>query len=45
VHHLVDPALRRAVANFLERERRNVDAACEVLAEHGPYRKAPTDQA
>jgi predicted N-acyltransferase len=45
VHHIVDPALRRAVANFLERERENVDAACEVLAEHGPYRKAPPDQA
>jgi predicted N-acyltransferase len=46
VHHLVDPALRRAVANFLERERKNVDAACAVLAEHGPYRKAPPpDQA
>jgi predicted N-acyltransferase len=44
-HHLVDPALRRAVAQFLERERRSVDAACEVLAEHGPYRKAPPDQA
>jgi predicted N-acyltransferase len=44
VHHLVDPALRRAVAHFLERERANVDAACEVLAEHGPYRKAPPEQ-
>jgi predicted N-acyltransferase len=39
VHHLVDPALRRAVARFLERERASVDAECEVLAEHGPYRK------
>ncbi len=44
-HHLVDPALRRAVAQFLERERRSIDAACDVLAEHGPYRKAPPDQA
>jgi predicted N-acyltransferase len=40
VHHLVDPALARAVARFLERERASVDAECEVLAEHGPYRKA-----
>jgi predicted N-acyltransferase len=39
VHHLVDPALRRAVAHFLERERASVDAACEMLTELGPYRK------
>jgi predicted N-acyltransferase len=39
LHHLVDPALRRAVARFLERERASVDVECEVLAEHGPYRK------
>jgi predicted N-acyltransferase len=39
VHHIVDPALRRAVARFLERERASVDADCEELAEHGPYRK------
>jgi predicted N-acyltransferase len=39
VHHLVDPALARAVNRFLERERASVDAECEVLAEHGPYRK------
>jgi hypothetical protein len=45
VHHIVDPALRRAVARFLERERASVDAACEVLAEHGPYRKGTPDQA
>jgi len=45
VHYLVDPALRRAVADFLARERRSVDAACEVLTEHGPYRKVPSDQA
>jgi predicted N-acyltransferase len=44
-HFLVDPALRRAVARFLEHERANVDAACEALTEHGPYRKAPPDQA
>jgi hypothetical protein len=39
VHYLVDPALRRAVARFLERERASVDAACEMLTELGPYRK------
>ena len=45
VHYIVDPALRRAVAHFLERERANVEVACEILAEHGPYRKGPRDQA
>jgi uncharacterized protein len=45
VHHLVDPALHRAVAQFLVRERRSVDAACEMLTEHGPFRKGPSDQA
>jgi predicted N-acyltransferase len=45
LHHLVDPALRRAVARFLERERVSIDAECEMLAEYGPYRKAPPDQA
>jgi hypothetical protein len=44
VHYIADPALRRAVAAFLERERRNVDAACAALTELGPYRKAPPDQ-
>jgi len=44
VHHIVDPALRRAIANFLEREREHIEAACRELAEYGPYRKAPPDQ-
>jgi predicted N-acyltransferase len=39
VHHLVDPALRRAVARVLERERASVDAECEILTDLGPYRK------
>jgi hypothetical protein len=44
IHHIVDPALRRAIANFLERERAHVDAACQELTEYGPYRKASPDQ-
>ena len=44
IHHIVDPALRRAIASFLERERAHVDAACQELAEYGPYRKASPDQ-
>ena len=39
VHYIVDPALRRAIADFLVREREHVDAACEELAEYAPYRK------
>jgi uncharacterized protein len=44
IHHIVDPALRRAIASFLERERAHVDAACQELAEYGPYRKASPDR-
>jgi predicted N-acyltransferase len=44
VHHICDPALRRAIAAFLERERAHVEAACEQLTEYGPYRKALQDQ-
>jgi predicted N-acyltransferase len=44
-HHIVDPALRRAIAGYLVRERQYVDAAAEELAEHAPFRKVPPDQA
>ena len=40
-HYIVDPALRRAIADYLVRERRYVDAAGEELAEYAPFRKAP----
>ena len=39
VHYLFDPALRRAVAHFLERERAYVDAAADELSEFAPFRK------
>jgi hypothetical protein len=38
-HDIADPAFRRAVADYLERERRHVEAAGEALAAEGPYRK------
>ncbi len=41
-HYIVDPALRRAIADYLARERRHVDAAVEQLAEYAPFRKAPS---
>jgi len=43
-HYVADPALRRAIADYLVRERAYVEAASEELAEFAPFRKAP-DQA
>jgi len=43
-HYISDPALRRAIADYLVRERAYVDAASEELGEYAPFRKAP-DQA
>ncbi|MBX9591063.1 MAG: GNAT family N-acetyltransferase [Hyphomonadaceae bacterium] len=43
-HHIVDPALRRAIGDYLARERKYVDAATEELAEYAPFRKAPPHQ-
>jgi uncharacterized protein len=45
-HYIVDPALRRAIAEYLTRERAYVQEAGEELAEHAPFRKgARPDQA
>jgi uncharacterized protein len=38
-HYIADPALRRAVADYLKRERAYVAAAGEELAAAGPYRQ------
>jgi uncharacterized protein len=44
-HDIADPRLRAAVADYLARERRQVDAMQEVLTEHAPFRKAqPAEQ-
>ncbi|NJO35528.1 MAG: N-acetyltransferase [Rhodospirillales bacterium] len=40
-HYIVDPALRRAIGDYLARERKHVEAAVEELAEYAPFRKAP----
>jgi predicted N-acyltransferase len=40
-HYLADPSLRRAVADYLVRERAYVDAAREELSEYAPFRKEP----
>jgi predicted N-acyltransferase len=39
-HYIVDPALRRAVADFLEQERMHVEAEIEEFAEAAPFRKS-----
>ncbi|WP_309086273.1 GNAT family N-acetyltransferase [Chelativorans sp.] len=39
-HFIAHPGLRRAVADYLARERREVEAIGDYLAEHSPYRKA-----
>src|SRR5256884_956923 len=38
-HYILDPALRRAIEDFLRRERAYVAAAGEELAEAAPFRK------
>jgi len=44
-HYIADPALRRAVRDYLQRERLYVAEAGRQLTEAGPFRKgAPDDQ-
>ena len=38
-HFIIHPGLRRAVADYLEHERREVAQAGEYLGEHTPFRK------
>ncbi len=38
-HDIADPRLRRAVEDYLRREREHVEAMGEALAADGPYRK------
>lgn len=39
-HHFDDPRMRRAVAEFLEHERRHVDETIALYEDHAPFRKA-----
>jgi len=43
-HYIADPALRRAIDDYLERERAYVAAAGEELAAAGPFRKDLVEQ-
>jgi uncharacterized protein len=38
-HYIPNPSFRRAVADYLEHERRAIEANIEALDEMGPYRK------
>jgi predicted N-acyltransferase len=42
-HYLADPSLRRAIADYLKRERMYVDEMGRELAEAGPFRKDVAD--
>ena len=40
-HYIVHPGLRRAVGDYLEKERQAVAENIEALAEHAPFKKTP----
>ncbi|QCK87392.1 N-acetyltransferase [Phreatobacter aquaticus] len=42
-HYIADPGLRRAVADYLERERRYVDEAIDELGQLAPFRKGDVE--
>jgi uncharacterized protein len=43
-HYIANPALRRAIADYLKRERAYVDAAGRELAAAAPFRKDLVEQ-
>ncbi|MEM7523079.1 MAG: GNAT family N-acetyltransferase [Pseudomonadota bacterium] len=43
LHYVVNPGFRRAVEDYLERERHAVDEEIEFLSRRGPYRKGAGD--
>ncbi|HEX2146823.1 MAG TPA: GNAT family N-acetyltransferase, partial [Pseudorhizobium sp.] len=43
-HYIAHPGLRRAVADYLERERRDVEHVGEYLEAHSPFRKGGRQQ-
>ena len=44
VHDLTHKGLRRAVADYLEHERQQVEQMGEILSEHSPFRKGERQQ-
>jgi predicted N-acyltransferase len=45
VHYLTHPGLKHAVADYLERERLDVEAMGDMLSEHSPFRKGERQDA
>jgi predicted N-acyltransferase len=43
-HYIADAGLRRAIADYLKRERAYVEAAGAELATYAPYRKVPAEE-
>ncbi|SSC73633.1 unnamed protein product [Ciceribacter sp. T2.26MG-112.2] len=43
-HYIAHPGLRRAVADYLEHERREVEQMAEILGEHTPFRRGERQQ-
>jgi predicted N-acyltransferase len=44
LHHIPDPAFRRAIAQYLEAEARAVEEDIEVLTGYGPFRRATVEE-
>lgn len=44
MHYIAHPGLRRAISDYLEREREEVDGMNEYLSEHSPFRKGERQQ-
>jgi predicted N-acyltransferase len=44
-HYIDDPALRRAIADYLRRERAYVAASVDELSEAAPFRHGDADAA
>jgi predicted N-acyltransferase len=44
-HYIANPSFRRAVADYLEREREYVEAESEELSQLAPFRKAEKEEA
>ncbi len=43
-HYISDPALRRAIDDYLARERAYVEAAGRELREASPFRRDPAEE-
>ena len=44
LHWIGDPSFRRAVAQYLEEERRAIGQEIDLLTSYGPFRHIPADE-